>query len=225
MKKNQEISIKSLRQAGWKVRVIHSRHLFLPSDGKIVPAPTGGTTRIELTSPGGVNAHGVATCSERDNYCKKIGNKIALDRAIAFYHSLPASKTDGETPRMAQEAAGQDEPSSTKLNVISLDCAQKIIEDCDVIQDTYGYDCDITIDETTKLDEWGKFMLVSYDDGKGSYWDIEVDRQTNQFVFVDDNMIRFKDKDGDKLDLYFFKSMKIMKYLKKQEKKEGKSNE
>ena len=82
---NKSLSIKNLRQSGWKVRVLHQRNYFLKNrlDGNSSEvAAKGGQTEIQLTSPDGqVNASGKAICSEDDNFNRKVGNTIALGRA------------------------------------------------------------------------------------------------------------------------------------------------
>ena len=73
-------SIHDLRKLGWKVRVIHGdvdeTHPleFLKLAYKF--------TKIELRSPEGIEYLGTSYCSQKDNYNRKIGNKIALGRAL-----------------------------------------------------------------------------------------------------------------------------------------------
>lgn len=45
-------------------------------------SPFGGRTTCKITLADGVEAWGVAECSNRDNYNKKIGRDIALGRAL-----------------------------------------------------------------------------------------------------------------------------------------------
>jgi hypothetical protein len=45
--------------------------------------PKGGTTIIEVTSPDGRNAIGTSKCSEKESWNRKMGNQIALGRAMA----------------------------------------------------------------------------------------------------------------------------------------------
>ncbi len=97
-------TIKSLRQSGYKVRVLHDRYLACAKTGQAVPqnklthldaarkdgfdvAPKGGKTIIEVTVPQGsgilpATVTGVAECSLKDNYCKRTGIQVALGRAI-----------------------------------------------------------------------------------------------------------------------------------------------
>jgi hypothetical protein len=42
----------------------------------------GGTTIIEVTSPDGRNAIGTSKCSEKESWNRKMGNQIALGRAM-----------------------------------------------------------------------------------------------------------------------------------------------
>ena len=80
-----KVSIKNLRQSGWKVRVLHQRNHFLRNklDGASTEvAARGGQTEIQLTSPDKkINVSAKAVCSEEDNFSRKTGNAIALGRA------------------------------------------------------------------------------------------------------------------------------------------------
>lgn len=49
----------------------------------LAPSPRGGVTSCKITLPDGRETIGVAECSEKDNYSKKIGRDIALGRALA----------------------------------------------------------------------------------------------------------------------------------------------
>jgi len=98
--------IVELRRRGYTVRV---QHLRRASDGglyakweldelkKMFPyggeaglyakrvslLPTGGKTVVRLEGPGGnYGSTGVADCSEKDNFNKKLGLRIALARAV-----------------------------------------------------------------------------------------------------------------------------------------------
>jgi hypothetical protein len=79
-------TIKSLRQQGYKVRVIHKR--FSVKVPKIMGfaheiSAKGGTTVIEITTPDKqYTVSGTAVCSLEDNFNHKTGNFIALGRAL-----------------------------------------------------------------------------------------------------------------------------------------------
>lgn len=80
-------TIHQLRRAGWKVRVMHGKledHPDLCNDevGRPVRHLADRVTIIELTSPEGKDSYGVAFCSKEDNYNRKLGNRIALGRAL-----------------------------------------------------------------------------------------------------------------------------------------------
>lgn len=101
-------TIKSLRQSGYKVRVLHDRYVqpLVGKHGKFINlpgselshltearkngldvAPKGGKTIIEVTVPQGsgilpATVTGVAECSLKDNYCKRTGIQVALGRAV-----------------------------------------------------------------------------------------------------------------------------------------------
>ena len=84
-------SIKQLRQSGWKIRVIHKRHYDTVDkiDGRYpVISNFGGTTVIEVTSPEGLSASGTAICSIEDNFNRRVGNSIALGRALQNLHKI-----------------------------------------------------------------------------------------------------------------------------------------
>lgn len=82
----KEETVKSLRQKGWKVRVMHFRKrkykTFTYRNSKM--SEKGGKTVVELTSPEGKNSEGTAFCHPDDNYNKKEGVKLALKRALAY---------------------------------------------------------------------------------------------------------------------------------------------
>ena len=71
----KQLTVKNLRQNGFKVRVMHERMYNL--DGI---SCKGGITTIQI-SKNDQTSEGIAYCSEKDNYNKKLGVKIALGRA------------------------------------------------------------------------------------------------------------------------------------------------
>jgi hypothetical protein len=76
-------SIHDLRKLGWKVRVIHGEiNNTYPQEFLELGHLAHKFTRIELRSPEGIEYVGVSYCSKKDNYNRKIGNKIALGRAL-----------------------------------------------------------------------------------------------------------------------------------------------
>lgn len=79
-------TIKQLRQTGWKVRVMHLRNkdIFHSIDGEYpVVSNFGGSTTIEVTTPdGAITGIGKALCSNKDNFNRRLGNSIALGRAL-----------------------------------------------------------------------------------------------------------------------------------------------
>lgn len=74
------VTVKNLRQSGWKVRVLHHRI----DDSRILGEifPKGGKTQVVIDSPVGEHFEGIAVCSDKDLYNKKMGVKIALGRAL-----------------------------------------------------------------------------------------------------------------------------------------------
>jgi len=85
-------TIKSLRQQGYKVRVIHERRYtskYKFSGPTVELSARGGWTTIEITTPDKQrSAVGEAVCSNQDNFNKKIGNMIALGRALAALENV-----------------------------------------------------------------------------------------------------------------------------------------
>lgn len=73
-------TIKSLRQCGYKVRVLHSRVYEKPN---YILQAKGGLTEIEITTPDkSLTVKGTAKCSDDDCFSRKIGNDVALGRAL-----------------------------------------------------------------------------------------------------------------------------------------------
>lgn len=79
-------TIKDLRRKGYKVRVIHDRHYDVVSkiDGNYKElSAKGGTTTIEVTTPNKqISVFGKSVCSLEDNFNRRVGNEIALGRAL-----------------------------------------------------------------------------------------------------------------------------------------------
>lgn len=84
------MTIQQLRNDGYKVRVLHNR-LYkgkfkwqrvssVVGSGPIDPDTKGGSTQIVVDSPSGEHYDGIALCSKKDNYNKKLGVRIALGR-------------------------------------------------------------------------------------------------------------------------------------------------
>lgn len=82
-----QYTIQSLRQSGYKVRVIH--RFTEPSDGEYVNVErlaldnSPNVTQIDVTTPdGATTVSGFAYRAKGDQYHRKIGNLIALNRAM-----------------------------------------------------------------------------------------------------------------------------------------------
>lgn len=79
-------TVKELRQSGYKVKCLHFRNKTNILAGQWleypINAPKGGKTEVHIISPEGVKASGEAKCSNKENYCRKTGVKIALGRAL-----------------------------------------------------------------------------------------------------------------------------------------------
>lgn len=82
-----QLTIKKLRQAGFKVRVIHSRHyetITRLSGYTQRLSCKGGRTKLEITTPDKqINVEAFAECSLEDSFNRKLGNSIALGRAVS----------------------------------------------------------------------------------------------------------------------------------------------
>lgn len=84
------MTIQELRNAGYKVRVLHNRlyngyHKWQVGSkpqhyGPIDPDAKGGSTQVVIDSPSGEHFQGLAICSKKENYNKKLGVRIALGR-------------------------------------------------------------------------------------------------------------------------------------------------
>jgi hypothetical protein len=86
------INIKQLRQAGYKVRVLHKRNYNtiqrLGGYSKEI-APKGGETFIEITTPDKImTIAGASICSDKDLFNRRTGNEIALGRAIKVMENM-----------------------------------------------------------------------------------------------------------------------------------------
>ena len=95
-------TVHNLRKAGYKVRVIHYRYYkadsvvgsaillskkelkeIAPCDNRFILLPRGGKTAVEITTPSGANTFGESICSRKDGFNRKLGLKIAINRALA----------------------------------------------------------------------------------------------------------------------------------------------
>jgi len=80
------LTVQNLRRLGYKVKVWHSRYYIEKNCmGDIFTEldPHGGMTEVEVYDFDTQQSYkGVAYCSVKDNYCRKLGVKIALGRAL-----------------------------------------------------------------------------------------------------------------------------------------------
>ena len=84
-------TIAQLRQKGYKVQVMHDRPVTYQQrvDGSVrVFSPKGGVTVINVTTPSGNTVTGAARCSEKETWNRKMGNQIALGRALTQLESI-----------------------------------------------------------------------------------------------------------------------------------------
>ena len=85
------MTIQELRNEGYKVKVLHNRlydgyHKWQVGSrssygGPLNPDAKGGSTQIIIDSPNGEHFEGLAMCSRKENYDKKLGVRIALGRS------------------------------------------------------------------------------------------------------------------------------------------------
>lgn len=88
------MTVQELRNKGYKVRVLHNRlyngyHKWQVgardsaafSGRPIDPDSKGGSTQVIIDSPNGEHFQGLAICSQKENYDKKMGVRIALGRS------------------------------------------------------------------------------------------------------------------------------------------------
>ena len=86
------MTVQQLRNNGYKVKVLHNR-LYNGSfawqvantqnmNGPIDPDTKGGSTEVIIDSPSGQHFHGLAICSKKENYDKKLGVRIAIGRCV-----------------------------------------------------------------------------------------------------------------------------------------------
>lgn len=84
-------TIEKLRRAGFKVRVLHARHYGTADITRMSGyekrlSSKGGDTRIEITTPDKqTTVVGIAKCSLQDSFDRKLGNQIALGRALTEF--------------------------------------------------------------------------------------------------------------------------------------------
>jgi hypothetical protein len=73
-------TVETLRKKGYKVAVYHTRRY----DHKLIQPmlAKGGRTEVVITTPKGDTVEGQARCSKCDAYDKKVGVRIALQRAL-----------------------------------------------------------------------------------------------------------------------------------------------
>ncbi len=79
------MNVQQLRKLGYQVKIIHNRRMEyeqMPDGMKPILLPRGGATNA-IIQKDGKSFYGVAVCSDKDNYCRSTGRKVALARAMA----------------------------------------------------------------------------------------------------------------------------------------------
>lgn len=94
------VTIKALRDSGYRVRIRHTRRyvrtediLYTPCEGpsftdaeissRYILSPYGGYTEASIFDENGNEYNGFTECSLKDNFNKKVGVNKALNRAAA----------------------------------------------------------------------------------------------------------------------------------------------
>lgn len=97
------ITVAQLRKRGLRVRVLHKR--ILDPETQTV-SPCGGETAVEITDEtSGKTFTGVALCSVKDNYSKKVGVRLAIERALLT--SLETAITPAVQPIKTKKKAAK----------------------------------------------------------------------------------------------------------------------
>ena len=92
------MTIKQLRQQGYKVRVRHSRYFRAKYAGdQATVHARGGSTTIDITTPDKIHTvTGESFCSLEDNFNRKVGNQIALGRALKNLENIKKCNANEE---------------------------------------------------------------------------------------------------------------------------------
>ena len=80
MKLKPKYTIEALRKTGWKVAVLHTSDVRHDNDG--IQTKDAKMTHIIITNTKGQHAQGFSLSHPLDNYNRKLGNTIALGRAM-----------------------------------------------------------------------------------------------------------------------------------------------
>ena len=88
------MTVQELRNAGYKVKVLHNRlyggyHKWQEGAleyarnyaATVEPDTKGGSTQVIIDSPNGEHFQGLAICSKKETYNKKLGVRIAIGRS------------------------------------------------------------------------------------------------------------------------------------------------
>lgn len=77
------LTVENLRKMGFRVKVRHNRERMVYSDTYVEVSPYGGFTEVEIYDFSTQQIYGgAAYCSKKDHYCRKLGVRIALGRAL-----------------------------------------------------------------------------------------------------------------------------------------------
>ena len=98
------MNIQELRNSGYKVKVLHHRlyngeYCYGSYYRTRLPDCKGGFTKVIIDSPSGEHFEGEAKCSDKDNYNKKLGVRIALGRCGLNFNSEQHDKVSNHSIR------------------------------------------------------------------------------------------------------------------------------
>jgi len=78
------LTVENLRKMGYRVKVRHTRPIYFNNEhGRAEFSIRGGVTEVEVYDFADQQAYvGIARCGKKDAYCRKLGVRIALGRAL-----------------------------------------------------------------------------------------------------------------------------------------------
>jgi hypothetical protein len=129
-------TIESLRRGGYKVRVIHGEVETLPSVENNLKQAADKYTFIQITEIAtSMSVEGWAFCSKKDNYSRKIGNRIALGRALENLEQLKSHCAAGlwYNPEITLLSYTSHDPS-TRIDLKELRTVEKFDGVCSVVK-------------------------------------------------------------------------------------------
>lgn len=159
------MTVKELRQSGYKVKILHIRplpDLLHPPERNTnanfeMFCPKGGRTELLLMSPEGIQIKAEAKCSPKDNYCRKTGVAISLGRALKeleWQRKLAAMKPKNAALQNELYNVAQEEVRA-KINERNLEILQEISQPL----------------PNMKFENWRDSYKESYDNAARKVWE------------------------------------------------------